>query len=92
MSVLIKTNTYYDWELLGAEIIRQLRESEWTQLPDSPLSSTDIATVAAWRADLYDLLDSTADAHTVTIPTCSVNWELSPAGTYGVVPPAYVPD
>lgn len=92
MSVLIKSNTYYDWELLGAEIIRQLRESEWTQLADSPLSAGDIATVAAWRASLYTLLASTADAYTITIPTCSVDWVLAPAGTTGVVSPPYVAD
>jgi hypothetical protein len=92
MSVLIRSNTYYDWELLEDEIIRQLRESEWTQLADSPLSSGDIATVAAWRASLYALLTSTADAYTITIPTCSVSWELAAAGTYGVVPPPYVAD
>ncbi|MFZ5760936.1 MAG: hypothetical protein ACOY32_15070 [Thermodesulfobacteriota bacterium] len=92
MPVLIKANTYYDWEPLAAEIIRLLRESEYTQLPDSPLSAADIATVAAWRADLYDLLTSTADAHTITIPTCAVDWELAPAGAYGVVPPAYTAD
>ena len=87
MSVLIKGNTYYDWELLGAEIIRQLRESEWTQLADSPLSAEDIATVAAWRAELYALLSSTDYAYTITIPTCTVDWELAPAGMPGAIPP-----
>jgi len=92
MPVTILGDTYYDWELLGAEIIRQLRESEWTQLADSPLSSGDIATVAAWRASLYALLASTDDAYTITIPTCSVDWVLAPAGTTGVVAPPYVAD
>lgn len=92
MPVLIKGDTYYDWADLGAEIIRQLRESEWTQLADSPLSSGDVATVAAWRAELYALLASTDDAHTITIPTCSVDWELTYAGTEGVVPPTYEAD
>jgi len=92
MPVTLKGHTYYDWEPLEAEIKRQLAESAWTQLPDSPLSSGDIATIATWRADLYALLESTADAHTITIPTCSVNWQLSAAGTYGVVPPTYTPD
>lgn len=92
MPVLIKGNTYYDWEELEAEILRQLRESEWTQLADSPMVPADIATVAAWRADLYDLLTSTAAAHTIIIPTCTVDWELAAAGAYGVVPPAYEED
>ena len=80
-------NRYYDWELLSVEIIRQLRESEWTQLPDSGLSSGDVATVAAWRAELYALLTSTADAYTIVIPTCSVVWELTYAGDPGMVAP-----
>lgn len=92
MAVLIYGNRYYDWDLLGPEIIRQLQESEWTQLPDSPLSSGDIAIVAAWRASLFALLESTAAAYTIVIPTCSVVWELAYAGTPGLVVPDYTPD
>lgn len=38
------------------EAIRQaLRESDWTQLPDAPLTPAAVAEAAAWRAGLRDI-------------------------------------
>ena len=36
MAVLICGNKYYNWTPLAAEIVRQLADSEWTQLLDYP--------------------------------------------------------
>lgn len=93
MPVTIKGETYYDWEPLEAEIKRLLYESEWTQLLDSPLSEPNRLAMAAWRTELWQILQTVTPPYEVVIPACPLAyWAQSSASPYGLVVPPYEPD
>jgi len=94
MPVTIKGNTFYDWSLIEAELQRLLNETAWTQLLDSPLSEPSRLAFAAWRLELWQLLQTVSPypAYTITIPPCPIYWAASAGNPPGLVMPEYEAD
>jgi hypothetical protein len=94
--VTIKGNTFYDWDLLVAELQRLLAESDWTQLLDSPLAEPLRVSMAEWRSELRELLHTVnpSPSHMVIIPECPVMFYVtaSAGGQPGLVMPEYEAD
>ena len=53
-----------------------LASTDWTQVPDSPLSDSEKAQWATFRQKLRDLLDGYVDSESNTIDT--LNWPVPP--------------
>lgn len=60
-------------DLAWAEVRKQrdelLAASDWTMMPDTPLSDPDRAAAAVYRQRLRDVPQDNADPHTITWPT-----------------------
>ena len=80
-------NQYYYWEgtswvfnqskvtdIIRAERDRLLLRSDWTQLPDSPLSDNEKAAWSAYRQELRDLTNNLENVQTLE----DVVWPVSP--------------
>ena len=63
---------------LNVRIYRQqlLQQSDWTQLPDSPLTDAKKAEWATYRQELREILDSYTDSESNTVD--SISWPTPP--------------
>lgn len=70
----LTVETQADRDAAAADALRaqrdaKLRETDWTQMPDSPLSAADKAKWATYRRSLRDLPANTPDPHSPKWPT-----------------------
>jgi hypothetical protein len=56
------------WERLREQRNFRLSSSDWSQLPDAPLTSTEKTAWATYRQELRDLPENTEDPKNVTWP------------------------
>ena len=66
--------TTFTTKTYSAEEIRELRdarlkETDWTQMPDSPLSDSEKTAWATYRQGLRDMMDGYTPTATPTFPT-----------------------
>lgn len=59
------------WDEVRAERDRKLKECDWTQLPDSPLTSGKKTEYATYRQELRDVPENNADPY-------DISWPLEP--------------
>jgi hypothetical protein len=57
------------WDILRSQRNNKLSACDWTQLPDSPLSTQEKEDWATYRQALRDLPDNTSDPDSPTWPT-----------------------
>lgn len=62
------TETQSKWNAMRSNRATLLKDSDWTQVPDSPLSDEKKAEWATYRQELRDLPDNITDINNITWP------------------------